>query len=128
MPPPATPGAGLPQPRGRGGPRPPPSGRGNAPRKVARPGRLSAALPDHALDLEGDGERPKILRLGKLDLAGNLRGAHGADQVADLELEGVVLVDEEVLDERGLAVPDRLAIERVFLRGAAVDLDVLVGV
>jgi hypothetical protein len=48
--------------------------------------------------------------------------------MTDLQLQGVVLVDEEVLHERGLAVADRLTVERVLLGGPAVDLDVLVRV
>jgi hypothetical protein len=46
--------------------------------------------------------------------------------MADLQLQGVLLVHQQVLHEGGLAVADGLAVERVLLRGAPVDLDVLV--
>ena len=46
----------------------------------------------------------------------------------DLELERIVAVDEQMLDERGLAVPDGFPVESVFLGRPSVDLDVLVRV
>ena len=56
------------------------------------------------------------------------RPPDGPDQVEDLELEGIVLVNLHVLHERRAPVADRLAVERVLLRGATVDADVLLGV
>src|SRR5713101_2075416 len=124
----ATPGGRLRLRPGRGEPRPRPSPRGGAPREILRPGDLAPSLPEHALDLERHSQRPKVLGLWQLHLARRFCGARGRDQVADLQLERVVLVDEEALDEGRLPVADRLAVERVFLRGAPVDLDVLIGV
>src|SRR4029453_11447147 len=45
------------------------------------------------------GQRPQILGLEQVHLAGGLGRPRGGDQVADLQLERIVLVDEEALDE-----------------------------
>ena len=90
--------------------------------------RVRPALADHPLDLQRHGSDRRSSCSASSTAPGPLRLADGAEEVEDLELEGVVLVDEEVLDEGRLPVADGLAVERVLLGGPPVDLDVLVGV
>src|SRR5439155_1696777 len=97
-------------------------------REPARPWSDSAVSPtvaNHAFDLQRHGQRPEVFRLGELERRAAPGPAHGADEVEDLELQRIVLVDEQVLDEGGLAVADRLPVRLRFLGGPPVDLDVL---
>src|SRR5262249_56827095 len=81
-----------------------------APWQVLRPSRFAPPIADHAFDLQRHGQRPEIFRLGELDRCAAPGPAHGADEVEGLELPRIVLVDEQVLDEGRLAVPDRLTV------------------
>ncbi len=95
---------------------------------MVRVRRLAAAVPDHSLDLEGHGERPEIFGLGQDHSLAGPGAANRPNQMKDLELERVVFVHLDVLDEGSAPVADRLTVERVLLRRAAVDPDVLLGV
>src|SRR6267142_443717 len=92
------------------------------------PRHLGDAVPDHALDLECHGQRAQVVLLGRHHWLAGPAAPHGADQVLDLQLERVVPVHLEVLHEGGAAIADGAAGHRVFLGGALVDVDVLLGV
>src|SRR5262245_52824388 len=78
-----------------------------ATRAAGRPVEVRAALLDHALDLERHGERADVILLDELHRSPLLRLADGLQDVQDLQLERILLVHEQVLDERLLPVPDR---------------------
>src|SRR5262249_7207313 len=82
---------------GRGAPRRRPSVRAYAQRKIIVPGGLAATLADHPLDLQRDRERSEVLLLWQLELSGGFSVLDRRDQVANLQLEGIVLVHEKVL-------------------------------
>src|SRR6184192_2684281 len=91
------------------------------------PRHLGHTVPDHPLDLERHGQGAEIVLLRGDHRLPRPPPPHGAEQVLDLQLEGIVAVHLEMLDERRAAIADRAALHLVLLGGPTVDVDVLLG-
>ncbi len=83
---------------------------------------------DQLLNLKGDCERPEVFAIRKIHPTGPAKLTDRLQEVEDLELQGVLFVDEEVFHERGLLVPNRFAVQDILGRGSPMDMDFLIRV